>query len=255
MVETRIETHGLSVWYGGVHALSDVSLAVPPGELHGVIGPNGSGKSTFLAAISRLTHVTRGRMLFDGFDFTRSTPHGVSELGLARTFQTVRLLEGLSVLENVKLGAEKSLQRRPVTSNLLRVLRSRKDEKRATERSLLALDRVGLIDQADEDPASLSYGTQRKVEIARAIAGDPKLLLLDEPTAGMNRAERDEVSELLLALRDAGLTQILVEHDLSMIHETCDHVWALNFGNLIAHGSAEDVVQNEEVRAAYIGAE
>ncbi|MCB1464433.1 MAG: ABC transporter ATP-binding protein [Nitratireductor sp.] len=251
--EPLLNVTDLTVNYDGVVALDHVSLTAPAGQLYGLIGPNGSGKSTFLAAISRHGKVTEGRLEFAGRDYTGEPAFVAARLGISRSFQTVRLQEDLSVLENAMVGADHHRITRPVIFNWLRLVRNRREEAECRETALSALERVGLVDYKDQFPSSLSYGMQRRVEIARCLASDPKLLLLDEPTAGMSPAETDDISELLMGLRDSGLTQILVAHDLSMIHAVTDHVFALNFGKLIAEGNSVDVANDPDVRKAYIG--
>lgn len=255
MTVPMLRVTDLMVSYGGVHAVNHVSLSVPEGRLCGLIGPNGSGKSSFLAAVSRLGHLSGGRLELAGEDYTSSPPYTAARLGIARSFQTVRLQEDLTVLENVMLGADKRLASLPPISNWLNFMRRRREEKASRDAALKALDLVGLVAVSDRYPATLSYGTQRRVEIARCLAGKPSLLLLDEPTAGMSRYETDEIGELLKQLRDAGLTQILVAHDLSMIHAVTDHVFALNFGRLIAQGDSVSVANDPVVREAYIGSD
>ena len=202
-----------------------------------VLGPNGSGKSTLLGAITRLTRTTRGAMYFENIEYTRLRPEKVARLGIGRTFQTVRLLDDLTVFENVKLGHD--------------MIAGRRD--RSTAAVDTALERAGLTGYARLRPGQLSYGLQRRVEIARAIVMAPKLLILDEPTAGMNKFEREEISTLLRDLRTEGLTQLVVEHDVAMMVETCDHLFAMNSGRLIAKGAPQDVVRDPAVRAAYLG--
>lgn len=245
-----LEVTDARVQFGGVKALDGASVIVEPGQLLGLIGPNGSGKSTLLAAISRLTPLAGGKMTIEGRDFTTISPHLVGALGIARTFQTVRLLDSLSVLENVMLGAEGELVRRPPVVTWLTVGRRRSPARSMAE---AALERVGMQGAGRARPQDLPYGSQRRVEIARALAGRPRLLLMDEPTAGMNHSEREQVGSLLLALHADGLTQILVEHDLAMIHRLCSHVVALNFGQVIAHGSSREVAADPLVREAYLG--
>jgi branched-chain amino acid transport system ATP-binding protein len=234
-----LEVHDVKVHFGGVKAVDGISLTLERGTIYGIIGPNGSGKSTLVGALTRLTRLSAGRLSFEGADYHRSSPARVARMGIARTFQTVRLLRDLTVRENVRLGADRST----------RGTQSRLAQQRADE----ALERVGLSDQARRYPDELSYGTQRRVEIARALAGQPRLLLLDEPTAGMNQAERAEISALMIDLRGDGLCQLLVEHDVQMMLDTCDHVFAMSSGRLITQGTPHEVVQHEEVRVAYLG--
>ena len=243
----------VQVHFGGVHALDGASLSIERGDLLGLIGPNGSGKSTLIAAASRLTDVTAGRIAIDGHDYTRVPTHLVNRLGIARTFQTVRLISTMTVLRNVMLGASVAAVRRAPIVNWLRVDLARSDDRRARAIAHAALERVGMASAGHAYPQHLPYGSQRKVEIARALACDPKILLLDEPVNGMNQSERDEVSGLLLELHRDGMTQILVEHDVAMIQKVCSHVVALNFGKVIAAGTPGEVARDPLVREAYLG--
>lgn len=236
-----LETSDVAVHFGGVKAVDGVSLTLTEGKIFGILGPNGSGKSTLLAAITRLVPLTRGRLFFDGLPYEGQPSHVVAGKGVARTFQTVRLLSGRTVRENVALGTD------------TRSGRGRNRRRAAAERVERAIARTGLAGLEDLRPDELSYGYQRRVEIARAIAMDPKLLLLDEPTAGMNRQERDEVAALLKTLKEEGLTQLLIEHDVQMMVDTCDHLFAMNFGVLIADGEPGAVVRHSAVQEAYLG--
>jgi ABC-type branched-subunit amino acid transport system ATPase component len=236
-----------------VKALDGASFTVEEGSLCGLIGPNGSGKSTLLGAVSRLTGLTEGRLRLGGEEYTRVPAHDAAAHGIARTFQTVRLLEGLDVLANVMLGAGASTVRSSTLRNWLDVRWVSSEEKRARAAAERALERAGMVDHLHAFPADLPYGMQRRVEIARALAAEPRLLLLDEPTAGMSQAERRDVGELLVELHAGGLTQILVEHDLGMIQRVCDTCYALNFGKVIAHGTPRQVADDPAVVEAYLG--
>ena len=233
-----LEITGLSVLRGGRLVLREVSLEIPLGGVTTLLGPNGSGKSTLLGAVTRLTPLTRGEVVFDSVDYTRRPAHHVHRLGIARTFQTVRLLEDRTVRDNILLGQD----------TLARA--SRKELAGAAED---VMERLDIREYARMRPDELSYGMQRRVEFARAIVGKPKLLLLDEPTAGMNSAEREEVGALMRQLLDEGLTQFIVEHDVQMMVDTCDYLFAMNFGKLIAEGLPQDVVRHEAVQEAYLG--
>jgi ABC-type branched-subunit amino acid transport system ATPase component len=240
-----LELEGVKVWFGGVRAVDGVDMRLEEGRLYGIIGPNGSGKTTLVNAISRLTHVTEGRVSFRGEDVTNAPPHVVARAGMARTFQSIRLLERLTVRENVLLGTDRlgdhgSGGRRAALAA-------------AGEAADAAIERLGLQAVVREYPGSLPYGTQRRVEIARAVASGAKLLLLDEPIAGMTRAERDDIAEVLRTLRADGLTQVLIEHDLRMVLRTCDFVYVLNLGTNLAEGLPEETVSRPEVQEAYLG--
>ncbi|MDB5910802.1 MAG: hypothetical protein JWP34_4916 [Massilia sp.] len=248
-----LEVQEATVRFGGVVAVREASLTVESGTICGVIGPNGSGKTTMIGVISRLVGLTSGSLLFEGSDYTRVPPHVPGKLGIARTFQAMRLLGGMTVRQNVMVGAGSEAVRRSAVGNWLNLRRSLADERVAREIADESLAKVGMARYADAYPLDLSYGMQRRVEIARALATRPKLLLLDEPIAGMSQAERRDIGQLLLDLRDDGLTQVLVEHDLAMIHRVCDSSYALNFGKVIASGPPRQVATAPAVREAYLG--
>jgi len=239
--------------FGGVKALNGVTLGFGGGQACGVIGPNGSGKSTLLAAVSRLTDLSSGSLSWLGNEYTDAPRFVPARLGIARSFQTVRLVASATVLDNVMLGASIDAAKRGPVGNWLRLSRAAAEEREFRRRARAALERVGLEDYEGAYPGSLPYGLQRRVEIARALAADPKILLLDEPVAGMIQEERADVLGLLKQLRSEGLSLVLVEHDLSMVYELCDHVYVLNFGQLIASGAPTEVARSPEVRKAYIG--
>lgn len=227
----------LKVHFGGVKAVDGITMNLHEGLIYGVLGPNGSGKSTMLGAVTRLTPITSGQVLFDGTDYTKLKASKVHGLGVGRTFQTVRLLEDRTVRDNVLLGAD--------TTKM-----SGKDlAKRADE----VMELVSITHIQRIRPDELSYGMQRRVEFARAIVSDPRILLLDEPTAGMNSNERAEISAVMRQLQEGGLTQFLIEHDVQMMVDTCDYLYAMNFGKLIAEGLPADVVRHEAVQEAYLG--
>jgi branched-chain amino acid transport system ATP-binding protein len=238
----------LAVHFGGIKAVDGITLGLARGRISGILGPNGSGKSTLLGAITRLTPLTRGTLRFEGHEYSRVRPEAVARLGIGRTFQTVRLLEDLTVRENVQLGHDLIAGARPWWRRPGKADRETTDAAVAT-----ALERTGLAGKEALRPGQLSYGLQRRVEIARAIVMSPKLLLLDEPTAGMNRFEREEIGELMADLRAEGLTQLIVEHDVQMMVDVCDHLFAMNSGRLIASGTPSDVVRDPAVREAYLG--
>jgi branched-chain amino acid transport system ATP-binding protein len=249
-----LEGRDVAVHFGGVKAVDGLSFRITPGKIFGIMGPNGSGKSTLLGAISRLVPLTRGELLLDGEDFIRVPPSGVARRRVARTFQTVRLLSDLTVLENIQLGGDL----RPFTEDADAPARDPwwrnlwgRGEPSAAVREAIERTRLTGLEQAR--PGELSYGTQRRVEIARALAMRPRLLLLDEPTAGMNQGERREIGALLQRLRGEGLTQLLVEHDVQMMIDTCDYVLSMNFGKLIAEGPPDQVVRDPAVQQAYLG--
>jgi branched-chain amino acid transport system ATP-binding protein len=240
-----LQTVDVAVHYGGIKAVDGIDMSLETGRILGILGPNGSGKSTLLGAITRLVSLTRGTVLLDGEDYSRTPPSRLAHRGIARTFQTVRLLPDLTVLENIQLGSDLRLPRAARWGELLR--------RGAPAAVLEAVERTGVGDVLDLRPGELSYGTARRVEIARALATRPRVLMLDEPTAGMNQPERLEVAALLRKLRDEGLTQLLVEHDVQMMVDTCDRLLAMNQGQYVAEGPPADVVRNPTVQEAYLG--
>lgn len=248
-----LEVRDVAINLGGVRALDGVSLTVMSGGLYGLAGPNGSGKTTLLSAISRLLDLTAGAILVNGQDIATRRPAEIAGMGVARTFQTVRLLPEFNVLENVMLGGDEDVYGTSFFKQWLMPWWTRGKEAEVRARAENALERLGLTRVWRERPASLSYGTQRKVEIARALTAHPSFLLLDEPTAGMNRAERDEIGALLTQLRDEGVTQVLVEHDLKMMVDVCSHLYVLDSGHLIASGLPATTIQDERVVEAYLG--
>jgi branched-chain amino acid transport system ATP-binding protein len=248
-----LRTDELSVTFGGVKAVVDVSLALEAGRLYGLVGPNGSGKTTFLNAISRLVPTSHGTMEFNGQDYTRLSDTKVASIGISRTFQNIRLLSLLNVEDNVKLGADVVGGRKRNLDWWFGRRAARREDASVAELASEALEKVGLTAVARRDPSTLSYGMQRRVEIARAIAMKPQLLLLDEPTAGMREDERTEIMELSQSLVAGGMTVLLVEHNLRMITSICEHLFVMYFGNCIASGNPREVMRTPAVQQAYIG--
>jgi branched-chain amino acid transport system permease protein len=236
-----LSVNGLSKHFGGLKAVDEVDLAIRRNTVHALIGPNGSGKSTLLNVLNGIWPPTGGAVVFDGADVTRLPPHRRAGEGLGRTFQNIRLFGAMSVLDNVTVGAERP--HNPVPAG---------DSGR---QALAALDFVGLAARAGAQVGSLSYGHQRHVEIARALAGSPKLLLLDEPGAGLNHVEKDELVRLLKRLKGHGLTVLIIDHDMAMVEQVADHITVLNFGRRIADGTPSEVLRHPDVIAAYLGAE
>ena len=244
---------GLTVRFGGLVALSEVSLTVPDGQVHGLIGPNGAGKSTLFNVLSRFVTPAAGRVTFLGQDLLRLAPHRVSELGIARTFQNLLLCQRLTVLDNVLVGLHGQLPV-PFWAAALRLPRATRVEAGAQARALEALEWVGLADWAWRRVSELPFGAQKRVELARALVSRPRLLLLDEPAAGLTEAERRQMGALIIRLcAELGMTVIMVEHDLGLVMDLCQTVTVLDFGRVIARGTPDQVRRDPAVIAAYIG--
>ena len=246
--------HGVSRAFGGVRAVDGVTFKVEPGEVHGLIGPNGAGKTTLLNLISGLTPPTAGTIELDGRRIEGLPPQRIAALGVARTYQHIRLFAGLTAEDNVVVGQH--LRRRaPFWRRLLMLPAAKREEAAAAEAARKGLARVGLQDRAQSLALSLSYGEQRRVEIARALASQPRLLLLDEPTAGMNAPEAAAVGRLVREVAKEGRAVLLIEHNVRLVMELCDRITVLNFGKVIAGGAAAEVANDPAVIAAYLGDE
>jgi branched-chain amino acid transport system permease protein len=239
-----LEVSGLSKYFGGLKAVDGVDISVKRGGVHALIGPNGSGKTTTLNVLSGLYKATAGKILLDGTDITTMPPHQRTAAGLGRTFQNIRLFRSMTALENVEIGAE-----RPGNTMI------GKGDDALTERAMEALTFVGLGSRANELISSFSYGHQRLIEIARALAANPTLLLLDEPAAGLNSTEKLELHELLKRIAAQGLTILIIDHDMTLVSEAAQHITVLNFGRRIADGESMAVLRHPDVVSAYLGTE
>ena len=249
-----IEVRGVSVLFGGLAAVSELDFVVSRGAIKGVIGPNGAGKTTLFNVISGVQAPSAGRVLLDGEDITATAAHERVRRGLARTFQNLQVFSGMSVLENVVVGMHTRL-RTGAFSALLRLPAGRREEAAARERARALLERVGLARRADSPVSALSFGELKIVEIARALASEPKLLLLDEPTAGLPAAEVGRVVEVIRAINAEGVTVLLVEHNMRVVMAVSHDILVLNFGRRIAEGEPAAVRAHPEVIAAYLGAD
>ena len=238
--------------FGGLKAIDQVSFSVGSGELVGVIGPNGAGKTTLFNLCTGVYKPTSGQIYFNDKNISGCPPDKIAEIGIARTFQNIKLFRDMSVLENVKLGFHTKLKTSPIDA-LFHTKTYWRDEAFAAERGLEMLRKVGIEEYVDMNAGNLPYGIQRKLEIARALALDPKILLLDEPAAGMNPSETMALLQLIQQLNQEGLTIIVIEHDMKFIMQLCSKLVVINFGRKICEGTPRSVTANEEVKRAYLG--
>ena len=250
-----LEAREINKSFGGLTAVNDIDFSLDVGQIASIIGPNGAGKTTFFNIISGYYIPDRGKIIFDGRDVTKLSPEKVAACGIARTFQNIRLFPDLMVVENVLVGMHLHL-----FSNIAKIVFNtrgvRNEEEQAYEDARNLLEYAGLAGKETELARSLSYGDQRRLEVARALAVKPKLLLLDEPTAGMNPRETDEMKEFILHLRDERkVTILLIEHDMKVVMGISDHITVLNYGMKIAEGKPQEIRDNPEVIKAYLGQE
>jgi branched-chain amino acid transport system ATP-binding protein len=252
-VEPLLDVRGLSKSFRGLKALTDYDLRLPAGTIHGVIGPNGAGQTTVFHVLSGFLRPTGGTIQFDGRDITGLPAYRVARLGMARTFQNIRLFGDLSVIDNVKAGLQ-SHAPRSLLGTLLSSPAFRRQEQELTARAMELLDLFGLGHHRDRLARHLPYGDQRRLEIARAVATNPRMLLLDEPNAGMNPVETQELLGLIRRLRDEqAITIVLVAHDIPLVMNLCDRIQVLNYGRIIAEGDPAAVRSDPNVIAAYLG--
>lgn len=247
-----LEIQGVGKHFGGVTAVADLSMAVQAGSVAGLMGPNGAGKTTIVNLISGLLPSDCGSIRFGGAEIQHCAAHEIAAHGIARTFQNVRLFSGMTVLEQVMAGC---YVRRGTSllSSFLGLPKARAALKAVERHAFELLDRVQLSHRAHLLAETLSYGEQRRVEIARALGTNPRLLLLDEPTAGMNAQESSEIGNLVHSLRDGGLTVLMVEHNVRLVKDFCDYVTVMNFGRLLARGKPAECMAHPDVQAAYFG--
>ncbi|HET6262277.1 MAG TPA: ABC transporter ATP-binding protein [Chloroflexia bacterium] len=252
--EPMLSVRDLTRSFGGLLAVNGVSFDIYPGEIYGLIGPNGAGKTTVLNILSGLLPPSSGTITFQGQRIERLPAHRIARLGVARTYQNIRLFAAMNVLQNVVVGQHSRMQG-TLAERLVFSPRVRREEEAARQKALALLESVELAGVAEEPASALAYGNQRRLELVRALASDPRLLLLDEPAAGMNAAESQVLGTRLRSLADQGLTLLVIEHDVALVMSLCDRIGVLNFGNLIAQGTPEEIAANPEVIEAYLGAE
>lgn len=253
MSDTLLELKQVTRRFGGLVALSKVEMQVPQGEIVGLIGPNGAGKTTLINNISGLDHPTSGEIYFAGQPIHNAPPHRITQLGIARTYQNIRLFYEMTAHENLLIGQHSKGKATLLEAITVFAPRYRTEEKMLRDRADELLQQFDLTHVRDTKAGNLSYGDQRRLEMARAIAAQPELILLDEPTAGMNPTETHQLGEQILRLRESGITVLVIEHDMSLIQQVCDHIYVLNFGQMLAYGTPNEVRQNPVVIEAYLG--
>jgi branched-chain amino acid transport system ATP-binding protein len=249
---TMLTVNSIFKSFGGIQAISDVSFALSSDTVTGLIGPNGAGKTTLFNLITGIFSIDAGSISFNGHGIQNKKVHEIVHLGIARTFQNVELFESMTVLENVLVG-QHTRTRCGIWGSIIRPPWTRREEAAAYQKALALLDFIGLKDYANRKSGDLPFGWQRLLELARSLASDPKLLLLDEPAAGLNMVETLQLGDLIRKIRSQGITILLVEHDMSLTMEVSDHIVVLDQGKKIAEGPPRSIQENEAVMKAYLG--
>ena len=250
-----IAISGVSIAFGGVQALQDVSFQAEKGEIVGIIGPNGAGKTTLFNVITSFIKPSAGKVVLDGVDLVKLSAHKIASSGVSRTFQHIRLFANLSALENVVIGTHPVVKSKFIDA-VIQGFSWKAEERKLRDIALSLLKEVDLVNRRDDVASSLSYGEQRRLEIARALAQNPKVLLLDEPSAGMNYEETEFLRELIKEIaRKRGVTVLLIAHDINLVMNVCKRIVVLNFGKNIALGSPDEIKDNQQVIEAYLGKE
>lgn len=249
-----LKINHISKNFGGISALTDVSFSINEGEIYGLIGPNGAGKTTMFNLITNIFSPSSGEIIFKEDNITGIKPHKITEKGICRTYQNIRLFSQMSALENVMVGGH-CRSESGVMRSVFRTKYQRSEEKKLKQNAEELLELVGLIKYRDVLAENLAYGQQRRLEIARALASNPSLLLLDEPAAGMNEKETDSLFDLIKQVQARGITVLIIEHDMPLVMKLCDRITVLNFGKKLAEGTPLEIQNNEAVIEAYLGKE
>jgi branched-chain amino acid transport system ATP-binding protein len=250
---SQLQVTNLSKEFGGVHAVADLTFNIQPGHIHSIIGPNGAGKTTLFNLITGVYIPTVGKIVFDGEDIIGKKPSELAARGMSRTFQNLQVFQNMTALENVMVGHHLHLEKGFVPS-LLRLPSISRSDAECRKSSIKLMEFVGLGAYIGADAGAMPYGALKRLEIARALGAQPKMLLLDEPAAGLNATESREIDEVIKKVAESGVTVVLVEHDMKMVMGISDHILVLEFGRKLAEGTPEQISENKEVIAAYLGA-